>query len=82
MAVGTALGRAWAAGRFAGVYLRSGPWEVGYCVDIMETAVPWARATVTLSAMQQAAHEALHAHGERALTFSHLLHVSAAGCSL
>ena len=82
VAVGTALGRAWAAGRFAGAYLRNGLWEAGYCVDTMETAVPWSRATATVSAMQQAAHEALHAHGERALAFSHLSHVYAAGCSL
>lgn len=80
--VGTRLGRAWAANRFAGAYLRNALWEAGYAVDTMETAVPWSRATATMTAMQQAAHQALNAFGERALAFAHLSHVYDAGCSI
>ncbi|MES1939828.1 alkylglycerone-phosphate synthase [Salinisphaera sp. T5B8] len=80
--VGTAMGRVWAKNRFAGAYLRNGLWDAGFAVDTMETAVPWSRATATMTAMQQAAHLALQAFDERALAFAHLSHVYGAGCSI
>ncbi len=80
--VGTAMGRIWAKNRFAGAYLRNGLWDAGFAVDTMETAVPWSQASATMSAMQQAAHVALHAFDERALAFAHLSHVYGAGCSI
>ena len=80
--VGAAMGRIWAKNRFAGAYLRNSLWDAGFAVDTMETAVPWSRATATMTAMQQAAHLALEPFDERALAFAHLSHVYDAGCSV
>lgn len=80
--VGAAMGRIWAKNRFAGAYLRNGLWDAGFAVDTMETAVPWSRATVTMIAMQQAAHIALADFEERAIAFAHLSHVYDGGCSI
>lgn len=79
---GRAMGRIWAKNRFAGAYLRNSLWDAGYAVDTMETAVPWSRTTTAMTAMQQAAHGALDAFGERALASTHLSHVYDAGCSV
>lgn len=80
--IGTRMGAIWAQNRFASAYLRNGLWDAGFAVDTMETAVPWSRTRAAMSAMQQAAHDALAAFDERALVFSHLSHVYAAGSSL
>lgn len=80
--VGTRMGTIWVKNRFAGAYLRNGLWDAGFAVDTMETAVPWSRATATMTAMQQAAHIALDGFDERAIAFAHLSHVYEAGCSV
>jgi alkyldihydroxyacetonephosphate synthase len=40
VAVGTAIGRAWAKNRFRGPYLRNSLWDAGIAVETMETCVP------------------------------------------
>src|SRR5699024_3606920 len=52
---GRLIGRAWAANRFAGAYLRNTLWDVGLGVDTVETAVPWHATTDTMTAMEAAA---------------------------
>ncbi|KEZ77584.1 FAD-binding oxidoreductase [Salinisphaera hydrothermalis] len=82
ISTGTRLGTVWAANRFAGAYARNALWDAGYAVDTMETAVCWSATAPTMNAMQRAAHDALAGFDERALVFSHLSHVYAAGSSV
>lgn len=83
-----ALGRAWQRGRFRNAYLRNSLWERGYGIDTVETAVPWARVTRTMHAIEAAAQDALEAPRsaggapERGLVFSHLSHVYPQGSSI
>lgn len=79
---GTLLGRAWAAKRFAGVYLRNALWDAGYAVDTMETALPWGGTTAMVEAMEQAGRTALAAEGERCHAYTHLSHVYPTGSSV
>jgi alkyldihydroxyacetonephosphate synthase len=80
--VGRAIGKAWAAKRFAGPYLRNALWEAGYGVDTVETAVNWPQVTPTMDAIEQAAQRALESAGERIHVFTHLSHVYRQGCSI
>ncbi|MGB7757571.1 MAG: FAD-binding oxidoreductase [Salinisphaera sp.] len=82
VATGTRLGSVWAANRFAGAYARNALWDAGYAVDTMETAVVWSATSQTMTAMEAAARQALAAFDERAIVFSHLSHVYAAGSSV
>ncbi|WP_374586003.1 FAD-binding oxidoreductase [Ideonella dechloratans] len=79
---GERLGRAWAAKRFAGVYLRNALWEAGYMVDTMETALPWTGTTAMVQAIEQAGAQALAALGERCHAYTHLSHVYPTGSSV
>jgi len=79
---GKAMGKAWAAKRFHGPYLRNALWQAGYGVDTVETAVNWPQVGDAVHAIEEAAHKALAAAGERVLAFSHLSHVYRQGCSV
>lgn len=80
--VGTALGAKWVAHRFKGPYLRNTLWEAGYSADTVETAVDWPRVPAMMQAMEQAAHDAFAAYGQRVHAFSHLSHVYPQGSSI
>lgn len=82
VAGGAALGRAWAAKRFAGVYLRNALWDAGYAVDTMETALPWPAVDPAMAAIEHAGRDALAAHGERCHAYTHLSHVYPTGSSV
>ena len=82
VAVGTAIGHAWAKNRFRGPYLRNALWDAGIAVETMETCVPWQGATAMVQAIEGAGHAALAGEGERAHAFTHLSHVYRQGCSV
>jgi alkyldihydroxyacetonephosphate synthase len=79
---GQGIGKAWRKGRFLTPYLRNTLWELGYAVDTLETALPWAKTTAAAGAIQRAMRDALDALGERALIFAHLSHVYVDGASI
>ena len=82
VAVGTAIGRAWAKNRFRGPYLRNSLWDAGMAVETMETCVPWTGATAMVAAIEGAGRASLAAEGERVHVFTHLSHVYRQGCSV
>jgi alkyldihydroxyacetonephosphate synthase len=82
VAVGTAIGKAWAKHRFRGPYLRNSLWDAGIAVETMETCVPWTGATAMVAAIEGAGRAALAAEGERVHVFTHLSHVYRQGCSV
>lgn len=82
VAVGTAIGRAWAKNRFRGPYLRNGLWDAGIAVETVETCVPWSGAGAMLAAIEGAGRASLAAEGERVHVFTHLSHVYRQGCSV
>jgi alkyldihydroxyacetonephosphate synthase len=82
VAVGTAIGRAWAKNRFRGPYLRNSLWDAGIVVETMETCVPWTDASAMLAAIEGAGRASLAAEGERTHVFTHLSHVYRQGCSV
>ena len=81
VATGEKLGRKWAAGRFASVYLRNALWDLGWAVDTMETAVPWHATTATVQALESAGRDALATFGEKCHAYTHLSHVYSSGSS-
>ena len=82
VAVGTAIGSAWAKNRFRGPYLRNALWDAGVAVDTMETCVPWHGATAMVNAIEAAGRAALATENERVHAFTHLSHVYRQGCSV
>jgi alkyldihydroxyacetonephosphate synthase len=79
---GKAMGKAWAAKRFYGPYLRNALWSAGYAADTVETAINWTGVTATMQAIEAAARGALQAESERVHAFTHLSHVYRQGCSI
>ena len=82
VAVGTAIGKAWAKNRFRGPYLRNSLWDAGIAVETMETCVPWTGATAMVAAIEGAGRATLATEAERAHVFTHLSHVYRQGCSV
>ena len=82
VAVGMAIGRAWAKNRFRGPYLRNGLWDAGIAVETVETCVPWTGAGAMLAAIEGAGRASLAAEGELVHVFTHLSHVYRQGCSV
>jgi alkyldihydroxyacetonephosphate synthase len=79
---GRIIGKAWAAKRFSGPYLRNSLWQAGYAADTAETAIDWSKATALMLAIENAARQALAAVNEQVHVFTHLSHVYRQGCSL
>lgn len=79
---GRGIGEGWLRNRFRGPYLRESLWELGYGADTVEACVNWSQVTPLMRALEQAAGDALQAHGERVHVFTHLSHVYRSGCSL
>ena len=80
--VGTLLGRKWKENRFRAPYLRNSLWEIGYCVDTLETAVNWDRVTSLMATVEAALNQALVPEKEKVLVFSHLSHLYPQGSSI
>lgn len=79
---GRALGERWKKNRFRNVYLRNAAWEHGYAIDTVETAVDWAGVAPAMRAIEDAAHAALAADGERVHVYTHLSHLYPQGASV
>jgi alkyldihydroxyacetonephosphate synthase len=80
--VGRGMGEKWKHNRFRNVYLRNAAWSHGYAIDTAETAVDWAGVTPMMHAMEQAATDALGAHGEQVHAYTHLSHLYPQGASV
>lgn len=80
--VGQKMGAQWKKNRFHNVYLRNAAWAQGYAIDTAETAVNWDQVDSTMAAVEQAATQALAAHGEKLHTYTHLSHIYAQGASV
>ena len=78
VALGTAPGRKWAAGRFHGPYLRDVLMHRRALVDTLETATTWDRLPALYAAVRSALHGAL----SRGFVMCHVSHVYATGASL
>ncbi len=79
---GTPIGARWRQNRFRGPYLRNTLWELGYAVDTLETAAPWAQISALAASIKQSLHDAARGFGERLLCFAHLSHVYRDGASI
>ncbi len=79
---GTYMGNQWAKSRFLSPYLRNSLWEIGYAVDTLETALPWAGAIPAVEAIQDAIRGAMQGTGERVHVFAHLSHLYETGTSI
>jgi alkyldihydroxyacetonephosphate synthase len=80
--VGAIFGRQWLKSRFRAPYLRNTLWEMGYGVDTLETAVPWAAVPATIRDIESALRDALAECGEQVYVFTHLSHVYPHGSSV
>jgi alkyldihydroxyacetonephosphate synthase len=79
---GAMPGRTWRKSRFLTPYLRNTLWEMGYAVDTLETALPWAAVPATAAAVKQAIQGSLADSGEKVLVFAHLSHFYSDGASI
>ena len=80
--LGQTMGRAWHKNRFHAPYARNTLWEVGYAVDTLETALPWANVAAASQAIPQAIVEAAHSVSERVVVMTHLSHIYRDGASI
>lgn len=79
---GRMMGDKWKENRFRNVYLRNTAWRQGYAIDTVETALNWNGVTPMMDAIEQAAHTALGAAGEKVHAYTHLSHMYAQGASV
>ena len=80
--LGRSPGESWAAGRFAGPYLRDDLLSLGVMVETLETATSWTRLPDLHAAVGDALHEALGARGTPPLVMCHVSHLYPSGASL
>lgn len=76
------IGKAWKKERFLAPYLRNSLWDLGVCVDTLETAVPWSKIQSLTNALKSTITDAAEKFGESILVFSHLSHVYRDGASI
>jgi alkyldihydroxyacetonephosphate synthase len=72
-------GKAWAAGRFHGPYLRDSMLDVGVLVETLETVTFWSNLDHVYRAVKKALTDAL---GESTIVLCHISHVYETGASL
>ena len=82
LVTGQTIGKTWRKGRFLTPYLRNTLWELGYAIDTLETALPWAKVVPAAGAINDAIRQSFASFGERALVFAHLSHVYVDGASI
>lgn len=80
--IGGLIGNQWQKSRFRTPYLRNTLWRMGYAVDTLETAVPWATVLGATASIKAAIRQALENTGERVLVMAHLSHVYSDGASI
>lgn len=80
--IGAPAGRAWAAGRFDGPYLRDELLDRGVLVDTLETATSWSKLGELYQAVRGAVRTTLQAWGTPPLVLTHISHLYPTGASL
>ncbi len=80
--IGAPAGRAWAAGRFDGPYLRDELLDRGVLVDTLETATSWSRLGGLYQAVRTAVRTTLRERGTPPLLLTHVSHLYPSGASL
>ncbi|MEJ2012416.1 MAG: FAD-linked oxidase C-terminal domain-containing protein [Anaerolineales bacterium] len=76
---GGLIGKEWSKSRFRSPYLRNTLWDMGYALDTLESAVPWAGFEAARSGTLAALRDAFEASSVPGVAFSHLSHVYADG---
>jgi len=79
---GTIVGKSWQRSRFKAPYLRNTLWELGYAIDTLETAVPWAKVLRVKEKIIAGIQEAAKTKDFPVLVFAHLSHVYTDGASI
>ncbi len=82
LAVGGSPGRAWAASRYAGPYLRDELLAHGVMVETLETATQWSNLDALYRRVGQAIAQALDRQDTPGLVMCHISHVYESGASL
>jgi alkyldihydroxyacetonephosphate synthase len=82
LALGASPGRAWAAGRFEGPYLRDDLLDRGVMVETLETATQWSLLHQLRERIEAALRTALSERGTPPLVMCHISHVYESGASL
>ncbi|MFP4475383.1 MAG: FAD-binding oxidoreductase [Desulfatibacillaceae bacterium] len=80
--VGKNMGETWKKKRFLLPYLRNTLWDLGYCVDTLETCVTWDRVKPTMEDVENTIRETMAKRGEGIHVFTHLSHVYKVGSSI
>ena len=75
-------GRAWAAGRFDGPYLRDALLDVGVLVETFETVTFWSNLSHVYESVKAAVEKNLTSQGTPPLVLCHISHVYETGASL
>jgi alkyldihydroxyacetonephosphate synthase len=82
ISAGRTFGAQWTKNRFRAPYLRNSLWDLGYAVDTLETAAPWAQVPKVLRSVEAALRQGLDRWNEKAHVYTHLSHLYADGSSL
>jgi alkyldihydroxyacetonephosphate synthase len=82
LALGRSPGDSWAAGRFAGPYLRDDLLTLGVMVETLETATSWTKLPDLHAAVADALRDVLGARGTPPLVMCHVSHLYPSGASL
>jgi alkyldihydroxyacetonephosphate synthase len=80
--LGRSPGETWAAGRFAGPYLRDDLLSLGVMVETLETATSWTKLPELHAAVGDALRDVLGARGTPPLVMCHVSHLYPSGASL
>jgi alkyldihydroxyacetonephosphate synthase len=80
--LGRSPGESWAAGRFAGPYLRDDLLSLGVMVETLETATSWTKLPDLHAAVGDALRGVLGARGTPPLVMCHVSHLYPSGASL
>ncbi|MBL8923771.1 MAG: FAD-binding oxidoreductase [Myxococcaceae bacterium] len=82
ISAGHTFGAQWTKNRFRAPYLRNTLWELGYAVDTLETAAPWAQVPKVLNAVEAALRQGLSRWNEKPHVYTHLSHLYSDGSSI
>lgn len=82
ISAGRTFGAQWTKNRFRAPYLRNSLWDMGYAVDTLETAAPWAAVPNALRTVESALRKGLDRFNERAHVYTHLSHLYGDGSSV
>jgi alkyldihydroxyacetonephosphate synthase len=82
ISAGRTFGAQWTKNRFRAPYLRNSLWDLGYAVDTIETAAPWATVPKLLRDMEAALRGGLEKWNEKTHVYTHLSHLYSDGSSI